>query len=66
MASRVVCVCEAEARLARSVGPSGRVRVVYNGIAPAGDGPVDPRVADLASRGPVIGALTLLRPGQGH
>ena len=65
LASRVVCVCEAEARLARSVGPKGRVRVVYNGIEPAGDGPADARVAELARRGPVIGALTLLRPGKG-
>jgi glycosyltransferase involved in cell wall biosynthesis len=65
LATRVVCVCEAEARLARSVGPSGRVRVAYNGIAPAADGPIDPRVAELAGRGPVIGALTLLRPGKG-
>jgi glycosyltransferase involved in cell wall biosynthesis len=65
LASRVVCVCEAEARLARSVGPRSRVRVAYNGIAPAGEGPPDARVAELASRGPVIGALTLLRPGKG-
>jgi glycosyltransferase involved in cell wall biosynthesis len=65
LASRVVCVCEAEARLARSVGPSGRVRVVHNGIAAAADGALDPRVAELARRGPVIGALTLLRPGKG-
>jgi glycosyltransferase involved in cell wall biosynthesis len=65
LASRVVCVCEAEARLARSVGPSGRVRVIHNGIAPAPDGDADPRVAGLARRGPVIGALGLLRPGKG-
>ena len=65
MASRVVCVCEAEARLARTVGPSSRVRVAYNGIAPADDGAPDPRVAELAARGPVIGALTLIRPGKG-
>ena len=65
LSSRVVCVCEAEARLARSVGPPGRVRVVYNGVAPAGDGPADRRVAELSLRGPVIGALTLLRPGKG-
>ncbi len=65
MASCVVCVCEAEARLARSVGPSRRVRVIHNGIGPAEDGPVDARLADLARRGPMIGALTLLRPGKG-
>jgi glycosyltransferase involved in cell wall biosynthesis len=65
LASRVVCVCEAEARLARSVGPSSRVRVIHNGIAPAPEGDADPRVAELTHGGPVIGALTLLRPGKG-
>jgi len=65
LASRVVCVCEAEARLARSVGPRSRVRVIHNGIAPADDGEVDPRVAELGRGGPVVGALTLLRPGKG-
>jgi glycosyltransferase involved in cell wall biosynthesis len=65
LASRVLCVCEAEAALARSVGRSDRVRVVHNGIdvAPAGAG--ERRVVELARRGPVIGALTLLRPGKG-
>ncbi len=65
LASRVVCVCEAEARLARAVGPAARVRVVHNGIAPAAPGPREERVAALAERGPVIGALTMLRPGKG-
>jgi glycosyltransferase involved in cell wall biosynthesis len=65
LASRVVCVCEAEARLARSVGAAGRVRVVYNGVAPAGEGATDPRLLDLQARGPIIGALTMLRPGKG-
>jgi glycosyltransferase involved in cell wall biosynthesis len=65
LASRVVCVCEAEARLARSLGVRSRVRIVHNGVAAAGAGPVDARIAALAARGPVIGALTLLRPGKG-
>jgi glycosyltransferase involved in cell wall biosynthesis len=64
-ATRVVCVCEAAARLARSVGPRSRVRIVYNGIAPAGDGPVDPRIGELSASGPVIGALALLHPRKG-
>jgi glycosyltransferase involved in cell wall biosynthesis len=63
--SRVVCVCEAEARLARTVTPAERVRVVHNGIGSLGDGPTDPRIVELASRGPVLCALTLLRPGKG-
>jgi glycosyltransferase involved in cell wall biosynthesis len=66
LASRVVCVCEAEARLARSVGAPARVRVVHNGVEPADvRGATDPRIAELSRRGPVIGALTLLRPGKG-
>ncbi len=65
LASRTICVCEAEARLARSIGPSKRVRVVYNGIGPAQDGPVGRRIAELSRLGPVISALTLLRPGKG-
>jgi glycosyltransferase involved in cell wall biosynthesis len=65
LTTRVVCVCEAEARLARTVGADGRVAVIYNGIAPAPEGPADPRLVELARRGPVIGALTLLRPGKG-
>lgn len=65
LASRVICVCEAEARIARSLGPSDRVRVVHNGIAPAHANATDPQIAELARGGPVIGALTLLRPGKG-
>jgi glycosyltransferase involved in cell wall biosynthesis len=64
-ASRVVCVCEVEARLARAIGPGGRVRTVYNGIAPVGDGPVDPRIAELSARGPVVGTLALLHRRKG-
>jgi glycosyltransferase involved in cell wall biosynthesis len=65
LAARVICVCEAEARLARTIGPSDRVRVVHNGIESAGKGPVHPRMAELARTGPVTCALTLLRPGKG-
>ncbi|MGA2321639.1 MAG: glycosyltransferase [Solirubrobacteraceae bacterium] len=65
LTERVVCVCEAEARLARTIGPADRVRVVHNGIEPVGDGPVHPRMLELARAGPVLCALTLLRPGKG-
>jgi glycosyltransferase involved in cell wall biosynthesis len=65
LASRVTCVCEAEARLARSVGPGGRVRVVYNGISAPPPGSADQRLEQLRRGGPVIGALTQLRPGKG-
>lgn len=63
--SRVIAVCEAEARLARLVTPSNRVRVVHNGIAPAGDGPSDERVRALRERGPVVCTVSQLRPGKG-
>src|SRR5256885_16633772 len=43
LATRVVCVCEAEARLARAAGADGRGAVVYNGLAPAPAGAADPR-----------------------
>ena len=65
LANRVLCVCEAEARLARSLGPRDRVRVVHNGIPPAPTSGVDPGSAELARGGPVIGAIALLRPGKG-
>jgi glycosyltransferase involved in cell wall biosynthesis len=65
LANRTICVCEAEARLARSIGSSKRVRVVYNGIGPAQDGQVARTIAELSRLGPVIGVLTLLRPGKG-
>jgi len=65
IASRVVCVCEAEARLARAIGPPSRVRVNHNGIGPPGAGTVDSGVAELSGRGPVIGAVSLLRSGKG-
>ncbi len=59
-------VCEAEARLARSVGSPSRVRVVHNGIAAPPERPADPRVLDLARSGAtVICTLTQLRPGKG-
>lgn len=61
----VICVCEAEARLARTVGRADNVTVVYNGIEPEADGHRDPDVTALADRGPVICAVTLLRPGKG-
>jgi len=65
LSSRVVCVCEAEARLGSSVGFRRRIRVVHNGIDAVGPGPTDPRMAELSLRGPVICVLTQLRPGKG-
>jgi glycosyltransferase involved in cell wall biosynthesis len=65
LATRVLCVCEAEARLARTIGPDRRVRVVHNGIEPPCEHLLDARMADLRKTGPTICALTQLRPGKG-
>ncbi|HEV3093263.1 MAG TPA: glycosyltransferase [Solirubrobacteraceae bacterium] len=66
LASRVICVCEDEARLARTIGPSERVRVVYNGVPNVGDGPVDPHGAAPAEQGDqLLGALALLSRRKG-
>jgi glycosyltransferase involved in cell wall biosynthesis len=65
LATRVVCVCKAEGRLAGTLGPKQRVRVVYNGIEPAGPGPIDASMVELRRRGPVLCVLTQLRAGKG-
>ena len=65
LATRVLCICEAERRLACEVGPCSRTRVVYNGIEPPGSRQPDPFVAGLRERGPVVCALTGLRVGKG-
>jgi len=62
---RVIAVCRAEARLAASVCPARRVRVVYNGIEAAGGRTPDGRVRALSSRGTVVCSVTQLRPGKG-
>jgi glycosyltransferase involved in cell wall biosynthesis len=67
LTSRVLAVCEAEARLARKVTAARRVRVVHNGVdAPAlAIGEPDARVAELRSRGPLVCTVCQLRPGKG-
>lgn len=65
LASRTLCVCEAEGGLAASVGSARRVRVVHNGVDPPPEGHLASGLAELRSEGPVIGVLTLLRPGKG-
>ena len=64
LATTVLCVCEAERRLARSIGVR-RTDVVYNGVAPFAPGTPHPALAALRERGPVVGVLSLLRPGKG-
>ena len=65
LTDRVVCVCQAEARLARLVIAPDRVRVVYNGVPDRGEGPATAAIESLARRGPVISALGLMRAGKG-
>ena len=65
LASRVLCVCEAERRLAQSIGAASRTRVVHNGVDVEREGEPHPALADLRERGPVIGVLAGLRLGKG-
>jgi glycosyltransferase involved in cell wall biosynthesis len=66
LATRIVCVCEAERRLAAGLGAGDRARVVYNGIDRPPDAPVHPEIAALRAAGhPILATVTLLRPGKG-
>lgn len=65
LTSRLICVCEAERRLASAVGVAGRARVVHNGVSVQAAGPARPAAHELGGGGPVIGAVSLLRPGKG-
>ncbi len=61
LATLVLCVCEAEARLARATGINSRIRVVHNGIVP-----LEPASeATSNGGGPRICATSGLRPGKG-
>lgn len=65
LASIVLCVCEAERRLAAAIGPASRTRVVHSGIPDLIPVSPAPGAAGLQAGGPVVGVLTLLRPGKG-
>jgi glycosyltransferase involved in cell wall biosynthesis len=65
LATRVICVCEAERRVAASIGPSKRTRLVYNGIEPLSPAPADPEIARLSETGPLICAVAELQPAKG-
>lgn len=66
LASRVLCVCGAEARLAAGVGSGTRVRVVHNGIEPPAQIAPDAELAARRAGGPVVSAITGLRAGKGN
>lgn len=65
LATRVICVCEAERRVAAAVGPSKRTRVVYNGIEPLPPAVADPQVARLGEAGPLVCTVAELQPPKG-
>ena len=65
LASIVLCVCEAERRLAAQIGPERRTRVVHNGVPEPAPAPLHPALEPLSRRGPVVGVVTLLRRGKG-
>jgi glycosyltransferase involved in cell wall biosynthesis len=60
-----LCVCEAEAELARGLGFPGRVRVVHYGVPAAGDGVPEARMSQLRAAGPVVCGLAVLSPRKG-
>jgi glycosyltransferase involved in cell wall biosynthesis len=64
LSTMVICVCEAERRLALSVG-TPRTTVVHNGTEPDPPRQVASSMEALRGGGPVVVAVTGLRPGKG-
>jgi glycosyltransferase involved in cell wall biosynthesis len=65
LATRVICVCEAERRIAARIGPAKRTRVVYNGIEPLAQALPDHEIARLRAAGPLICTVAELQPPKG-
>ena len=65
LATRMLCVCEAERRVAARLVPGRRTRVVYNGIRGFEAVQRDPELEGLRGRGPVICAVTELQEPKG-
>jgi len=59
-ATRVLCVSEAEAAIARRLGAGDRAVVVHNGIVPLEPEPLEPRFVRFAGDGPLIVAVSEL------
>ena len=64
LSTMVICVCEAERRLALSVG-TRRTTVVYNGTEPNPPREVAAPMESLRGGSPVVLAVSGLRPGKG-
>jgi glycosyltransferase involved in cell wall biosynthesis len=62
LTATIVCVCEQERAVAVASGirPRGALAVVHNGC-PACEAGADPDLARLRDRGPVVGAVSVLR-----
>jgi glycosyltransferase involved in cell wall biosynthesis len=60
LATRILCVSEAERRIAQELGAGDRARVVHNGIVPLEPGPLEPPLAGFADGGPLIVAVSEL------
>ena len=56
----VLCVSEAERRLAVELGAGDRAVVVHNGIEPLEPAPLEPRLAAMAGDGPLLVAVSEL------
>lgn len=65
LATRVLCVCEAERRLALSIGAGRRARVVYNGVLPLTPAKPPPGLLDGMDTGPLIVAVAELHERKG-
>jgi glycosyltransferase involved in cell wall biosynthesis len=60
LTTRVLCVCEAERRIALRLGAGDRARVVHNGILPLEPAAIEPRLGAFAGGGPLIVAVSEL------
>jgi glycosyltransferase involved in cell wall biosynthesis len=60
LTTRVLCVCEAERRIALRLGAGDRARVVHNGIVPLEAAELEPRLAAFVGGGPLVVAVSEL------
>lgn len=65
LASRVIGVCESERLLAAEIGPAERTRTVYNGVDAVSLDQVNPTIAALREKGPIVVTVAELRESKG-